>query len=302
MTDFLDALEQQLIAAVERRAVGARVRPRAESSGAPQSPPIRDTPGIWQRIRLRQIALGLALAAFAALVALTAAGTFGGGSDARTAARSSALFVRALPSQGHSRLARLNVADPVGGAPWGMRIVRTPTNLVCLQIGQFAGAEPQTLRGIEGDGVVHVRPPPAPSEGVIGNGLVETQVERASPHGARPPAVESCKPAGAELIAYGSGVALHVPGGSRPGARSRQRTISFGLLGPDALSVTYRVRGRSRSQAVEPGTGAYLIVLPDATRDAIVAVTYRNGATICERAIAPTAGGSVLAKNPCPSR
>jgi hypothetical protein len=302
MTDFLGALEQQLIDAVERRAVGGRVRPRGESGGSSQSPPMRDAPGLWQLVRSRRIALGLALGAFATLVALLAAGTFGGGSGARPAARSSALFVRALPSQGHSRLARLNVSDPVGGAPWGMRIVRTATNLVCLRIGQFAGAQLQALGGVEGDGVVHVRPPPAPGEGVIGNGLVESRVEHASPHGAQPSTIEACKPAGAELIAYGSGVALHAPGGSRPGGRSRRRTISFGLLGPDALSVTYRVRGRSRSQAVEPGTGAYLIVLPDAARDAIIAVTYRSGATVCERAIAPVADGRLLENNPCPSR
>jgi hypothetical protein len=297
MTDFLDALELQLIDAVERRAVGARAPAGAESSGAQRLPASRDTHGFWQRVTL-----GLALGAFATLVALLAAGTFEGGSGARPVARSSALFVRALPSQGHSRLARLNVSDPVGGAPWGMRIVRTPTNLVCLQIGQFAGATLRALGGVEGDGVVHVRPPPAPGEGVIGNGLVETRVERASPHGAQPPAVESCKPAGTELIAYGSGIALHAPAGSRPGARSRRRTISFGLLGPDAVSVSYRFRGRPRSQAVEPGTGAYLIVLPDAAHDAIVAVTYRSGATVCERAIEPVADGRLLEKDPCPSR
>ncbi len=300
MTDFLDTLERQLIDAVERRAgqapapvaraltpglsaTGRLGRGQAARGKSPRTP--ARPPG---RIGPRRIALGGLLSALVVgIVALVAAGVLGGGSRARQPARSSARAVRALsarglsarglPSLGHSRLARLNVADPAGGAPWGMRIVHTAANLVCLQIGQLERGRLRPLGGVDGDGLVHVLPPPAPPSGVIGNGLVESQLEPAAPRRVHPPDVESCKPAGAVLLGYGFGSALHAPSGLRAGGLSRGRTIAFGLLGPDALSVRYRFDGRLRSQPVERGTGAYLIVLPAASTTGTIAVTSRDG-------------------------
>jgi hypothetical protein len=315
MTEFLDALERQLVDVVERHASAAPVASpeRADGSSCFRSRRLRVR---RPQLALRRIALGTLVCALVAAVALVSSGALGRGTPARPATRGlgstrrtlfpHGLLTRGLPSLGHSRLANLNVADPAGGAPWGMRIVHTATNLVCLQIGQLERGRLRPLGGVVGDGVVHTLPPPAPPAGVIGNGLLEAQVERAAPHGLHPPEVESCRPAGAAFIGYGSGTAAHAPRSARPGGRSRRRTIAFGLLGPQALSVSYRFDGRSRSQAVERGTGAYLVVLPAATAAGTVAVTYRDGETVCPRATAPASAGPAAAapatEDRCPAR
>ncbi len=40
------------------------------------------------------------------------------------------------------------------------------------------------------------------------------------------------------------------------------RSVLFGVLGPHAVSVTYRERGRTVTRPVSPGTGAFIIVQP----------------------------------------
>jgi hypothetical protein len=107
------------------------------------------------------------------------------------------------------------------------------------------------------------------------------------------------------------------------GVLSRDRWVSYGLLGPDAVSITYSDRGTSHTVPVEPGTGAYLIVLPGiepganrrngvtsggssgASRPgtgrplpnpagALTAITYRLGDTTCQDSI------EARSPNPCP--
>jgi len=95
---------------------------------------------------------------------------------------------------------------------------------------------------------------------VIGSGVVEEAPRQASrPHH---PSLRGggCQPPGT-VVSYPPGITQAAVASQRADA-SQARLISFGLLGPDARSVTYRFGGRSRTQAVEPGTGAYLIVLP----------------------------------------
>jgi hypothetical protein len=281
MTEFLDALERQLIEAVDRHARSAPVRSRERRGSAP-------------RRRLVQAALALALAVV--LVPLSSA-VLGGGSRSRANHPRSGAHALGLPPRGHSRLSSLSVADPAGGPAWGMRIVHTGTNLFCLQIGRLDHGRLRPLAGAMGDGVphlpsppvLHLPPPLAPPLGVIGSGVVESQFPHVT-YGAPRPGVGDCGAPGT-VFSYDPGIE-QVAASSQPAGYSQAHAISFGLLGPDALSVTYRVGGRSHTQAVEAGTGAYLVVLPHG--GAITAVTYRSGARAC-RASAVTAPA-----NPCP--
>jgi hypothetical protein len=258
MSEFLDLLERQLVDAVEARVrrvpADARTR-RVGSSGH----------------RRAAVALAIALAALAAALLLT---TLDRGSRARTPLAQSVPAVSGLPSRGQSRLSHLTVADPGGGPAWGMRIVHTATNLVCLQIGRLEHGRLRALGGgVIGDGVVHLLAPPAPP-GVIGSGVLETRTPSVRPHGTMPPPGGDCHPSGT-VFRYPVGVAQAAIT-SLLVADSRVRSVAFGLLGPDALSIAYRFDGHLRTQAVEAGTGAYLIVLPGSAAVS-AAVTYRFG-------------------------
>ena len=48
--------------------------------------------------------------------------------------------------------------------------------------------------------------------------------------------------------------------------RSARRWISYGLLGPSAVSVSYQREGRELTLPVDPVSGAYLIVLPNSSK------------------------------------
>lgn len=287
MTDFLDALERQLLDAVDRHAADtARLRdePHASQRGGTTPGQRGAEPRWWSAAPRRwssapgRVALAVLAAALVAAAGLVASGALGGGSHSTLSAHRFPHVVGELPLRGHSRLSSLRVADPAGGAPWGMRIVHTATNLVCLQVGRLDGGRLRPLGGVEGDGVLHLLPPPASPPGSIGNGLVENRVQHAGPPAGPSPALGNCHPASVIYAGDGSAIAPPVFVSRQPGESVR---VSFGLLGPRALSVGYHFHGRSRTQAVEAGTGAYLIVLPAAA--AITTVTYRVGTRTCRQ-------------------
>ena len=90
------------------------------------------------------LALLLALGLTALVVAYAPAG-----SGSRRASKLSSPPPNASPG----RLLPLRAADPGGGAPWGMRIVRTSDGLLCAQVGRVShGALGQLgLDGAYGD-------------------------------------------------------------------------------------------------------------------------------------------------------
>jgi hypothetical protein len=161
-----------------------------------------------------------------------------------------------------------------------MRVVHTGTNLYCLQIGRFVHGRLRPLAGMKGDGApngpsaaaLRRLPPSVSPRGVIGSGVVEIPFPHVTYSTPRPGLGDCGAPGTA--FSYDPGVE-QVAAPSQPAGYTQARAILFGLLGPDALSVTYRVGGRSHTQAVEAGTGAYLILL--ARSGAITAVTYRSG-------------------------
>ncbi len=231
MSGYLDRFEQQLIDATN---VG-RSRSR----------------GLAARHRRFPASLAIALAALlaASAVALAVTGTFGTGSPVRPSQHPSARAGVGIATRG-TRLLAMRVADPAGGLPWGMRLVRTTRRLVCLQVGRIDGAE---LGVLGEDGAFaddeHFHPV---TPDVVGYHSTTTEISTCLPPG-QTTSLEARLPQ--------SGVFGSPDAGTTPAAA--RRWISYGLLGPEAVSVTYTSAGQTRTIPVEPGSGAYLVVLPN---------------------------------------
>jgi hypothetical protein len=154
-----------------------------------------------------------------------------------------------VPAPGGSRLLALRAADPQGGLPWGMRLVHTTRGEICVQVGRLDDGQLGQL-GIDGafhdDGRFHPLAPdilPEDSDsGDVSCNLARAPIRiglwRAGDRSAAPsPERTSFKPTAADL-----------------------RSISWGLLGPHAVSITYDTAAGVLTRLVAPGTGAYLIV------------------------------------------
>ncbi len=288
MTDFLDALGRQLVKAANEYSPDARTRPARGRRAA----------------SLRVIVMAAVLLLVIAAVALAAAGVLSGGSPVRPSPGSSPTAGIGVPTRGESRLLTLKVADPTGGLPWGMRIVHTTRGLVCVQVGRLYRGQLGVLGrdgAFDDDGRFHPLPPDA--------------IAAYPGSGPNAAAAQDCKPPSATFSDDASGIPESGAISHTIVAASVQRWVSFGLLGAHARSVTYRSRGHVISEPVQPGTGAYLIVLPghqpgttgeqtggsasagQSTQPggALTAISYRFGATTCRETSTPDAAHT------CPS-
>jgi hypothetical protein len=157
----------------------------------------------------------------------------------------------------------LRVPDPAGGPPWGLRELKTTRGLMCVQVGRIVDGRIGVL-GRDGafrdDGASHpfsrtfMEGPGCGTEDGRGDAFVNEDL-----HGIP------------ESSLFGD--RQHVSGGCYGSTRSAAecpppalRDVYFGLLGPDAESVTHVTPGGG--SAVTPTTGpdgAYLIVLPHST-------------------------------------
>jgi RNA polymerase sigma factor (sigma-70 family) len=157
---------------------------------------------------------------------------------------------------GAARLLSIAVPDPGGGLPWGMRIVRTTRGLVCVQIGRLLDGRLGVL-GEDGafadDGLFHELPVGVLDRFTCGEPTNFTVYDAAAlpASGAMPGPHPSC-------LYPGSGRGEGIDGPTCP-ARD-ERDVAFGVLGPHAVSISYRVRGGLRTVPVTSGYGAYLIV------------------------------------------
>lgn len=160
-----------------------------------------------------------------------------------------------------AQLLPVRVPDPRGGPPWGLRILKTTRGLMCLQPGRVVnnrlgaigedGAfgddhafHPLSIGFLSGDGCA--------TEDARGNAFLNEEL-----YG---------------LPANALPIAQHVsPEGcyARPHRRSNtcpdsdRRDIYYGLLGPDATTITYATpSGQLATVPTSGGDGAYLIVLP----------------------------------------
>lgn len=264
MSSYFDRVEQGMREAVERRAH----RP-------------------WYvRVRHARHAPGLAVLLAALVVATPAVGAvtnwFGFGTPLHFSKGSPTLGSgRALA--GTSQLLPLRVADVDGGQPWGLRLVHTTRRDVCLQFGRVEDSQLGSL-GIDyawdNDHQFHAFPKTfaggwgqdcGTTDGA-GNAFLNVEwggiASSANPGlAASGPQAKGCQPPQYEP----SRIARHLPKRFRPKNRSglplcprgTSRTVFMGLLGPDAVSITYRApNGSLQTEPTSGSDGAYLLVFP----------------------------------------
>jgi hypothetical protein len=143
--------------------------------------------------------------------------------------------------------------DPGGGPPWTMRVYDTSRGLGCAQVGRLVGGRIGVL-GIDGafhdDGRFH----PLPTQASQAEG--ECVLLDARGH-AFLGVAKFGEPAS------GLPRECHLLGSRAAGercARSDPRDVFYGLLGPDARSITYNAEGQTRTIPTVGSDGAYLIV------------------------------------------
>ena len=247
MSDYFSTVRQGLADAVERR---AHLR-------------------WYQRLRIphgRPLAVVVVALVVAAPAVGAVSGWFSPGQpDATGSPSPGSLFGVVRP--GESRMLPIRVADPQGGPPWGLRLVRTTRGDTCVQLGRVQGGQLGSLGmddAWDNDHQFHPIPPSAEdaqdcgSTDAAGNGFVNRGIfgESASAN------------LGADYITgpQASGCRLPVGGGGYhwpPCPPGSNRIVFYGLLGPDALSITYRKPGVGlATQRTVAGVGAYLLVFP----------------------------------------
>jgi hypothetical protein len=293
MTDPYTSLARQLVAAAERQEVDRRGRR------------LRD----WRPRRMPAVAIAAVLVLAGAAVAVAATGLLEG-SPVKPGVNASPLSGNGLPlgRKGAGMLVR--TADPSGGLSWGMRVLHTTRGQVCVQVGRVTGfqlGELGTDSAFGNDGRFHPLPPDVLPPGYGGS---SGQIE--------------CAPSGGTLIAEYPNADRNAvrllpeefhdgPGGppKLPPAADL-RTLAYGLLGPHAVSVTFRTPSGLRTKPVSGREGGFLIVEPGGyvhspsrsgqsvlgeassrsvrvtspsshTRSIVSAATFRFGTTICSQ-------------------
>jgi hypothetical protein len=240
MNDYFDHVERGLSDAVRRRAHlpwYKRLRPRVSRPAAV--------------VVACLIAAGSALAATGVLRTGKPVG-------ATVPAVPNAYDGVAIPGSQH--LLALRVADPDGGPPWGLRILKTSRGLTCVQLGRVVDGRIGAL-GQDGafrdDGAFH----PFATNFLDGSGCGTDD--------ARGDAFLNEQIHGLAASAL-SGDQQHISGGCYlPKTEPRScppgdlRDVYYGLLGPDATSVTHTTAtGASTTTSALGRDGAYLVVLP----------------------------------------
>ena len=214
----------------------------------------------YLRIRLRSSRP--AVIVLAGLVAtgsaLAASGVFRTGTPVGTpvAAIPDAYEGAVIP--GSVQLLPLRVADPDGGPPWGLRVLKTTRGLTCVQFGRVVAGRLGVL-GQDGafgdDGAFH----PFSSDFLDGVGCGTDD--------ARGDAFVNEQFHGTPASALARDQ-QHTSGGCYTSSSRRRdcpptvlRDVYFGLLGPDAVSITRTATGGAGMIPTTGSEGAYLIVL-----------------------------------------
>jgi hypothetical protein len=157
------------------------------------------------------------------------------------------------PIPGTVKLLTDDVADPGGGPPWGLRYWETDRKYACVQVGRvYAGKVGQ----ISGGKVFHelrlgVTRGALGGCFVLDGGHAFTAIHTDAQPGAQPP---PCPPG------FRLGTELRGPQGGVTRCITPDRTVDFGLLGPNAKSFTYRTGGQDHTATALGGVGAYLVV------------------------------------------
>ena len=221
--------------------------------------------------------------------------------------------------------------DPHGGLPWAVREVRTSRGQACLQVGRLKDGTVGVL-GQDGayanDHRFHPTSPTSSSSGGLNCGLLDRNGNAFINITDYLALASAAGDASTDGTARGAAARVKVcPVMSRSGQiestkaqecpKQDLRVLAYGLLGPDAVSISYRnAAGRLVTEPTSGEDGAYLIVgahakpscvlstsmrRPDCNiassygpllqSGVVTAVTYRNG-HVC-RLPAPTSRGLV---------
>jgi hypothetical protein len=169
------------------------------------------------------------------------------------------------------KLLPIRTADPAGGPPWGIRIFTTTRGAGCVQVGRVVDGRLVAL-GIDGafsnDGEAHALQPSTAIQ-MFDCSLLDAYgkfVNSVTMYGQTASAAwwfgsRRCVPNGTPRTTSNAHPAC---------SRSQERDLYFGLLGPDAKSVTYTLAGKSHTQPTLGPQGAYLLVLPAAKHPRIL--------------------------------
>ncbi|MGO9490633.1 MAG: hypothetical protein ACLQBB_16635 [Solirubrobacteraceae bacterium] len=203
----------------------------------------------WLSRPVNAAVIALALVLGGAAIAVAATGVLDGSPVKQQGTlRPNAGF--GVPAPGGSHLLALRAPDPEGGLPWGMRVVRTTRGETCVQIARLDGDQLGQL-GIDGafhdDGRFHPLAPNILPETSDSGDVSCSSVPAEIRIGGWPSGDRSAAPNGPEETSF------------KPTAKDL-RSISWGLLGPHAVSITAQTAAGVRTLPVAPGTGAYLIV------------------------------------------
>ncbi len=279
----------------------------------------------WLSRRVNAWVLTAAALLSGGAVALAATGVLSGAPVAPEH-HPSATSGNGLPVKGAHLAPAIVVPDPAGGLPWGARIFRTTRGQACIQVARVKAGQ-LGLLGLDSafgsDGRFHALPSNALPPGYGG-----------------PESHGECVPAGATALVEDANAdrsadrLLPEEFDSPPAAhrtvppRADLRAIAYGLLGPHAVSVTYRTPTGLQTVPVTGGEGAFLIVEPagyiedsslvggsvqgraetdsvlvlsparGGTRpgNLVVAATFRFGASTC------SVGTGATVTTPCPQR
>jgi hypothetical protein len=334
----LPQLERDLFEAAERRlgtsgdgSLGANARdvsgrsnsepPRTCVSGHSDSEPPRARVSagglslrrLARRLRVPAIALGCLLAA--TTIALAASGVILTGTPVRPEEVLNPDVGEGVPAPGASLLLPLRIPDPEGGLPWGMRIVHTTRGEICMQIGRVQNGQLGEL-GIDGafhdDGRFHPLPADAlPADEFHGRVFSQWLAN----------ATTTCGLTGEASVDNHVGVERSAAANANTANSPLRdlRDIYAGILGPQAVSVSYRAGKRALSMAVVPRIGAYLIVRRAAAGQPmgsggasigtegdlapsapLTTITYRLDGKLCRRGPSLAPGETAHLASPCP--
>ncbi|MGH3260435.1 MAG: hypothetical protein ACRDNS_00415, partial [Trebonia sp.] len=176
-------------------------------------------------------------------------------------------------------------ADPRGGLPWALRTIQTGRHKACLRIGRLRSGVIGALGqdgAFDNDGRFHPIPTHQnfPCTGTDANGHLFLNVfSREVPASAALGTSIGCRATRPPATAR-----AHLPKAARRSLKRVSicptgdlRNVAYGVLGPDALSVSYTLNGHTVTEPTGPD-GAYIAVVPGSKTSCSVLV---HGATAC---------------------
>jgi hypothetical protein len=160
--------------------------------------------------------------------------------------------------------------DPQGGPPWGLRVLTTTRDAGCVEVGRLLDGQLVALGqygAFANDGRAHQVPvsaavnsfncTPLDNEGHFVNSITMIGQTASAAWWFRS---TQCVPTGTPRSTSRA----------HPACPLRdERDVYYGLLGPDAKSITYTIAGQRHAQATVGAQGAYLIVTDAAAHQRI---------------------------------